>query len=184
MQKRLAASIKKCGKRKIWMDPNESMDIANANSRQSIRRLLKDGIILKKPTSMHSKYRTRSYQDARLKGRHTGLGRRKGTENARNKNKNLWKHRIRVLRRLLKKYRDLKKIDKHLYHKLYLKVKGNCFKNRRVLMEYIIKRKAEIARARMLQDEADAHRARYRAAKKRRLERIAAKKAELLQSGI
>lgn len=33
VQKRLAASVLKCGKRKIWLDPNESTEISMANSR-------------------------------------------------------------------------------------------------------------------------------------------------------
>lgn len=32
-QKRLAASVMDCGKRKVWLDPNEMNEIANANSR-------------------------------------------------------------------------------------------------------------------------------------------------------
>jgi ribosomal protein L19E len=28
--------VLKCGKRKVWMDPNEIAEIANANSRESI----------------------------------------------------------------------------------------------------------------------------------------------------
>lgn len=33
-QKRLAASVLNCGKRKIWLDPNEVNEISNANSRK------------------------------------------------------------------------------------------------------------------------------------------------------
>merc|ERR1711868_176160 len=39
LQKRLAASVLKCGKRKIWLDPNEVNEISMANSRLNIRKL-------------------------------------------------------------------------------------------------------------------------------------------------
>ena len=41
-----------------------------------------------------------------------GLGKRKGTQEARMPTKVLWMRRQRVLRRLLKKYREEKKIEK------------------------------------------------------------------------
>jgi hypothetical protein len=32
LQKRLAASVMRCGKKKVWLDPNEINEIANTNS--------------------------------------------------------------------------------------------------------------------------------------------------------
>lgn len=34
LQKRLASSVLRCGKKKVWLDPNETNEIANANSRK------------------------------------------------------------------------------------------------------------------------------------------------------
>ncbi|CAK9824360.1 60S ribosomal protein L19 [Anthophora retusa] len=154
LQKRLAASVMRCGKKKVWLDPNEINEIANTNSRQSIRKLIKDGLIIKKPVAVHSRARVRKNTEARRKGRHCGFGKRKGTANARTPQKDLWIQRMRVLRRLLKKYRETKKIDRHLYHSLYMKAK----------------------------DQAEARRSKVREARKRKAERIATKKQELLQS--
>lgn len=35
LQKRLAASVLKCGKRRVWIDPNETSEVKLANSRKS-----------------------------------------------------------------------------------------------------------------------------------------------------
>jgi large subunit ribosomal protein L19e len=176
LQKRLAASVLKVGVKRVWIDPNEIAEVALANSRKNIRKLFKDGLIMKRQVHMHSRSRVQAFHEAKRKGRHCGHGKRKGTKDARMPQKVLWMRRQRVLRRLLRKYRDAKKITKDIYHQFYLGSKGNQFKNKTVLIEAIHKMKQEKIREKQLAEQREARRAKNTVRKEKRV----AKKLEQL----
>ena len=131
---------------------------------------------MRRQVHMHSRSRVQRYQEAKRKGRHQGHGKRKGTKDARMPQKVLWMRRQRVLRRLLRKYRDAKKISKDLYHQLYLGSKGNLFKNKTVLIEAIHRMKQEKIREKQLAEQREARRAKNTIRKDKRV----AKKLEQL----
>ena len=98
-------------------------------------------MIIKKNVQKHSKNRKRLLNEAKKKGRHRGDGKRKGTSNARCSRSFKWLFRQRVLRNILKKYRKAAKIKRHLYKELYFKCKGNVFRNKRIMLDYIFNMK-------------------------------------------
>eukprot|EP00917_Polyrhabdina_sp_WS-2016_P020518 GHVP01043961.1.p1 GENE.GHVP01043961.1~~GHVP01043961.1.p1 ORF type:complete len:187 (+),score=19.40 GHVP01043961.1:30-563(+) len=174
LQKRLAADILRCGRARVWFDPAETEEISLTNTRFAMRKLIRDGMVIRKKSNDPTRYRTRLYHDAKRRGRHTGPGKRKGTAEARMSSKLLWIRRQRCLRRLLKKFRESKKIDRHMYHMFYLKAKGNLYKNKRVLIEAIHHAQNEAVKQKNLKEQQEAKL--KKAAEKR--EKKAAKQAQ------
>merc|ERR1712083_113122 len=127
--------------------------------------------IMRRQDHIHSRSRAKRWHAAQRRGRHQGKGRRKGARNARMPQQLLWMRRLRVLRRLLRRYRDSKKIDKTMYHRMYMAAKGNQYKNKNVLVETIHKEKAEVKREKELEAERAARRAKNVLRKEKRLKR-------------
>ncbi len=139
LQRRLAAEILGVGESRIWIspDPEHAEDIANAVTKEDVRRLIKQGLIrvLPKKGNSHSRWLERRKQ--RAKGRRRGYGRRKGVATARHDPKRDWIARIRRMRRYLRWLRDHGLIDRRTYRRLYRLAKGGAFANLSALKRYM-----------------------------------------------
>jgi large subunit ribosomal protein L19e len=136
-QKRMAAEILKCGENRVYFDPYLIDEIKMAITREDIRNLVKEGIIIKKYKKGNSKYRKNLLHERKKKGRARGIGKRKGKKGARTPKKKKWMNRIRPQRRELKKLRDRKLITTTTYRKLYKNAKGGMFTSVAQMNRYI-----------------------------------------------
>ena len=88
-------------------------EISKANSKQNYRILVMYVFVTRKPTKIQSRSHARPMKEAKLKVHHYGYIKRKDTTKVTLPNKILWKRRIRVLRRLLGKYKESRNLDKN-----------------------------------------------------------------------
>jgi large subunit ribosomal protein L19e len=137
MQRRIAAELLKCGENRIWIDPERIEDVVAAITREDIRKLIKEGVIKKKPIKGTSRARAKVRQIERRKGRHRGPGSKKGKKTARMGRKEKWMMTIRALRKELRKLKEEKKIDRSTYRRLYIMAKGGHFKSKHQLYLYM-----------------------------------------------
>ena len=126
-QKRLAADVLDVGERRVWLDPDEADEIAEAITREDIRELVDQGIIKAKGTQNNSRGRARERDQKRSYGHKKGQGKRKGKAGARQNKKDSWVSRIRAQRKRLKELRDNGTLDRTQYRELYNKASGGEF---------------------------------------------------------
>jgi len=137
-QKRLAASILKCGQNRVRLNL-EDEEAAMAMTREDIRAAISRRAIYKIPVKGTSRVRARKRKIAKSKGRHSGHGKRKGVKTARTPKKRAWITRIRALRRRLRELKASGEIDVPTYRKYYSYANAGMFKSKAQL-ESAIKR--------------------------------------------
>jgi large subunit ribosomal protein L19e len=125
IQKRLAAELMKCGINRVWIDPTNEK-VGQAITRNDVRGFIKEGIIKKLPVKK---------RQTKIKKRQQKTGSRKGRKGARIGKKNSWLKIVRPQRRLL---RELKpKLEPRVYRKVYRMIKGNSFRSKAHLMNFL-----------------------------------------------
>lgn len=137
VQRRMASELLKCGRHRVWIDPENAEVVSRAITREDIRRLIKKGLISKKQEKGTSRGRAREAAEQRRKGRRKGPGRRKGTKHARMSKKERWMRKIRSQRKYLRELRDSGEIDRHLYRRLYNLAKGGVFRSKSHIDNYM-----------------------------------------------
>jgi large subunit ribosomal protein L19e len=133
-QRRMAASLLKCGIHRVWIDPGMQEELADAVTRRDIRSAIKAGVIQKLPAAGTSRVRARRLSAERHRGRHRGPGSRRGTPLARVSKKERWMRRIRPQRALLAELRSQKRISPKVYRLFYSRAKGGMFRSRAHLL--------------------------------------------------
>lgn len=129
-QRRMAASILKCGRNRVWMDSDRTDEIAKAVTRADVKILINGGAIKSKQIQGISRGRKKFNQKQKDKGRRKGHGSRKGAKYARLPRKERWMRTIRPIRTYLRQLRDDKSIERSIYRKYYRKAKGGEFRSK------------------------------------------------------
>jgi large subunit ribosomal protein L19e len=118
-QRRLAAQILKIGQNRVWINPERMSDVEGAITREEIRKLIHEKIIISLPQKGVSRSRAKIIRVKKLKGRRNGPGSLKGAGNAKVTKKEVWMIKIRSLRRRIRDLKARKIITETTYTQYY-----------------------------------------------------------------
>lgn len=118
-QRRLAAQILKVGQNRVWINPERIDDVEGAITREEVKRLIHEKIIVSLPEQGVSRSRAKAVREKKRAGRRKGAGSRTGSPRAKISKKEAWMSKIRCLRRNLRELKASRVITEHTYRKMY-----------------------------------------------------------------
>lgn len=136
-QRRLAAQILKVGQNRIWIDPERMDDVDTAITRDEVRKLIHEKVIVSLPEAGVSRSRAKLVQEKKRMGRRKGAGSRTGSSRAKISKKEAWMSKIRSLRKRLRELKASRIITESTYRKVYAIAGSGRFESVAELERYL-----------------------------------------------
>jgi large subunit ribosomal protein L19e len=118
-QRRLAAQILKVGQNRVWIDPARIDEVDGAITREEVRKLIHEKVIVSLPEKGVSRSRAKIIRSKKRLGRRSGPGSITGAGYAKITQKQAWMIRIRSLRRKLRELKASRVITESTYTQYY-----------------------------------------------------------------
>jgi large subunit ribosomal protein L19e len=136
-QRSLAAQILKIGQNRVWIDPERVDDVEGAITREEIRKLIHEKIIVPLPQQGVSRSRAKTIQEKKRRGRRMGAGSRTGAGFAKISRKEAWMTKIRSLRKALRELKAERVITESTYTQVYRMAGSGRFESVGELERYL-----------------------------------------------
>ena len=136
-QRRLAAQILKVGQNRVWINPERIDDVEGAITREEVRKLIHEKVIVSLPEAGVSRSRAKLVQEKKRMGRRKGAGSRTGSARAKISKKEAWMSKIRSLRKRLRELKASRIITESTYRKVYAVAGSGKFESIAELERYL-----------------------------------------------
>jgi large subunit ribosomal protein L19e len=136
-QRRLAAQILKIGQNRVWIDPEKMDDVEGAITRDEVKKLIHEKVIVSLPETGVSRSRAKAVREKKRVGRRKGAGSRTGAGHAKITKKEAWMTKIRSLRKRLRELKASRIITEATYRKVYAIAGSGKFESVAELERYL-----------------------------------------------
>ncbi|MCL1966025.1 MAG: 50S ribosomal protein L19e [Candidatus Bathyarchaeota archaeon] len=128
-QRRLASSILKVGENRVWIDPARVDDVDGAITREEIKKLIYEKVIVSLPEKGVSRSRAKVIREKKRKGRRQGPGSYTGSPKATVTKKEAWMLKVRSLRRKIRELKANRTVTEETYTEIYRMIGSGRFES-------------------------------------------------------